>query len=150
MRLADQDRAHGIAALVAEGQAIVRACLRRNRPGPYQIQAAIAVHSDAATTAGTDWRQIVSLYDHAGGVAHAGRGAQPGGGGGRGGRSRPLELLDELDGALAEYHLHPPPAPICWSDSVVSTSRAAYGAAIAHVTNETRKYCCSNGTATAA
>src|SRR4029079_16220970 len=51
-------------ALVAEGQEIVRRCLRRNQPGPYQIQAAInAVHSDAATAADTDWSQIVMLYD---------------------------------------------------------------------------------------
>jgi RNA polymerase sigma-70 factor, ECF subfamily len=42
----------------------VRACLRRNQPGPYQLQAAInAVHSDAPTAAATDWRQIVALYD---------------------------------------------------------------------------------------
>jgi RNA polymerase sigma-70 factor, ECF subfamily len=62
--LADQDRALWDRALIAEGQAIVRACLRRNEPGPYQIQAAInAVHSDAATAAGTDWRQILQLYD---------------------------------------------------------------------------------------
>ncbi|HEX7277974.1 MAG TPA: hypothetical protein VF244_11415, partial [Acidimicrobiales bacterium] len=51
-------------SLVAEGQALVRACLRRNQPGPYQIQAAIAaVHSDAPTAADTDWSQIVRLYD---------------------------------------------------------------------------------------
>jgi RNA polymerase sigma-70 factor, ECF subfamily len=62
--LADQDRALWDRALIAEGQAIVRACLRRNQPGPYQIQAAInAVHSDAATGADTDWRQILQLYD---------------------------------------------------------------------------------------
>ena len=62
--LPDQDRSLWDAALVAEGQAIVRACLRRNQPGPYQLQAAIsAVHSDATTAAGTDWRQIVALYD---------------------------------------------------------------------------------------
>jgi len=42
----------------------VRACIRRGQPGPYQIQAAInAVHSDAPSAAGTDWRQIVRLYD---------------------------------------------------------------------------------------
>jgi RNA polymerase sigma-70 factor (ECF subfamily) len=64
VRLGEQDRRLWDRALVAEGQELVRACLRRNRPGPYQIQAAInAVHSDAATAAGTDWRQIVSLYD---------------------------------------------------------------------------------------
>jgi RNA polymerase sigma-70 factor (ECF subfamily) len=62
--LQDQDRTSWDAELVAEGQDIVRACLRRNRPGPYQIQAAIqAVHSDATSAAATDWRQIVALYD---------------------------------------------------------------------------------------
>ncbi|MGH9235861.1 MAG: RNA polymerase sigma factor [Acidimicrobiales bacterium] len=64
VRLGEQDRRLWDRALVAEGQDLVRACLRRNRPGPYQIQAVInAVHSDAATAAETDWRQIVSLYD---------------------------------------------------------------------------------------
>ena len=64
MLLADQDRAAWDGALIAEGQAIVRACLRRNQPGPYQLQAAInAVHSDAPTADATDWRQIVALYD---------------------------------------------------------------------------------------
>jgi RNA polymerase sigma-70 factor (ECF subfamily) len=62
--MADQDRGRWDRELIAEGQAIVRACLRRNQPGPYQIQAAInAVHSDAATAADTDWRQILQLYD---------------------------------------------------------------------------------------
>ena len=62
--LADQDRARWDRALIAEGQALVRQCLRRNEPGPYQLQAAInAVHSDAPTAADTDWRQIVALYD---------------------------------------------------------------------------------------
>ncbi|GLW21870.1 RNA polymerase subunit sigma-24 [Microbispora amethystogenes] len=63
--LAGQDRSRWDPALVAEGQDLVRACLRRDRPGPYQIQAAInAVHSDAPSTAATDWRQILHLYDH--------------------------------------------------------------------------------------
>jgi RNA polymerase sigma-70 factor, ECF subfamily len=62
--LADQDRSQWDRDLMAEGQDIVRACLRRNQPGPYQIQAAInAVHSDAATVGDTDWRQILQLYD---------------------------------------------------------------------------------------
>jgi RNA polymerase sigma-70 factor (ECF subfamily) len=85
--LADQDRSRWDRQLIAEGQAIVRQCLRRGQPGPYQIQAAInAVHSDtlppvtgpadaastgpAGTAAGarqparpTDWPQIVQLYD---------------------------------------------------------------------------------------
>jgi RNA polymerase sigma-70 factor (ECF subfamily) len=63
--LAEQDRERWDRALIAEGQALVRRCLRVNRPGPYQIQAAInAVHSDAPTAAATDWRQVLQLYDH--------------------------------------------------------------------------------------
>jgi RNA polymerase sigma-70 factor, ECF subfamily len=62
--LADQDRDRWDRQLIAEGQALVRRCLRRDQPGPYQIQAAInAVHSDAPTAALTDWRQILALYD---------------------------------------------------------------------------------------
>jgi RNA polymerase sigma-70 factor (ECF subfamily) len=62
--LADQDRDRWDRGLIAEGQSIVRDCLRRNDPGVYQIQAAInAVHSDARSAAATDWRQIVQLYD---------------------------------------------------------------------------------------
>ncbi len=64
VRLAEQDRRLWDRGLISEGQAIVRQCLRRNRPGPYQIQAAInAVHSAAPSAAATDWRQIVRLYD---------------------------------------------------------------------------------------
>jgi RNA polymerase sigma-70 factor (ECF subfamily) len=63
--LPDQDRSRWDPALLAEGRALVRACLRRGAPGPYQIQAAInAVHSDAATAEQTDWAQILALYDH--------------------------------------------------------------------------------------
>jgi RNA polymerase sigma-70 factor (ECF subfamily) len=63
--LADQDRRRWDPDLIAEGQAIVRDCLRRNDPGVYQIQAAIsAVHSDAPSSVDTDWPQIVQLYDH--------------------------------------------------------------------------------------
>jgi RNA polymerase sigma-70 factor, ECF subfamily len=58
--LPDQDRGLWDRALIAEGQELVRACLRRNAPGPYQLQAAIAaVHSDGPT----DWRQVLALYD---------------------------------------------------------------------------------------
>jgi RNA polymerase sigma-70 factor (ECF subfamily) len=65
VRLADQDRSLWDRALIAEGHDLVRACLRRNAPGPYQIQAAIAaVHADAATADAVDWAQIVALYDH--------------------------------------------------------------------------------------
>ena len=60
VRLADQDRTRWDPDLVAEGRAIVRACLRRNSPGRYQILAAInAVHTDPPT----DWGQVLALYD---------------------------------------------------------------------------------------
>ncbi|MFF4255025.1 RNA polymerase sigma factor [Streptomyces sp. NPDC001663] len=62
--LPEQDRARWDRELIAEGQSLVRRCLRRNQPGPYQIQAAIqAVHSDAPTADATDWGQILQLYD---------------------------------------------------------------------------------------
>jgi RNA polymerase sigma-70 factor (ECF subfamily) len=62
--LPEQDRGLWDRDLIEEGQALVKRCLRRNQPGPYQIQAAInAVHSDADTAAETDWNQILALYD---------------------------------------------------------------------------------------
>jgi len=61
--LADQDRNRWDRELIEEGQALVRLCIARNQPGPYQIQAAInAVHSDAACVEDTDWRQVLQLY----------------------------------------------------------------------------------------
>ncbi|BCJ49755.1 RNA polymerase subunit sigma-24 [Actinoplanes sp. NBRC 14428] len=61
VRLPDQDRTLWNRTLIAEGHALVRRCLRRGRPGPYQIQAAInAVHTDGPAT---DWRQVLALYD---------------------------------------------------------------------------------------
>ncbi|MEJ8667901.1 MULTISPECIES: RNA polymerase sigma factor [unclassified Streptomyces] len=63
--LPEQDRGRWDRELTAEGQSLVRRCLRLGRPGPYQIQAAIqAVHSDAPTSQATDWYQIRQLYDH--------------------------------------------------------------------------------------
>ena len=65
IRLRDQDRALWDHRLIDEGHTLVRRCLRRNQPGPYQLQAAInAVHADAATAEATDWPQILQLYDH--------------------------------------------------------------------------------------
>ena len=64
VRLAEQDRRLWDRALIAEGQAIVRVCVQRGRPGPYQIQAAInAVHSFASSFDRTDWPAILTLYD---------------------------------------------------------------------------------------
>jgi len=62
VRLADQDRGRWDHDLIREGHAIVRRCLRRGQPGPYQLQAAInAVHADAPVAADTDWGQILRL-----------------------------------------------------------------------------------------
>lgn len=62
--LADQDRTRWDAELVAEGLDLVRRCLRRDAPGPYQVHAAInAVHASAPDTASTDWAQVVALHD---------------------------------------------------------------------------------------
>jgi len=62
--LVHQDRSRWNRALIREGQALVRRCLARREPGPYQLQAAInAVHSDAATAVETDWSQILTLYN---------------------------------------------------------------------------------------
>ena len=62
--LGEQDRTRWDRALITEGRAILRRCLRRDHPGAYQLQAAInAVHADAATVEQTDWSQIVALYD---------------------------------------------------------------------------------------
>jgi RNA polymerase sigma-70 factor (ECF subfamily) len=64
--LAEQDRTLWNGELIAEGHELVRRCLRRDRPGPYQIQAAInAVHTDGPAT---DWPQVLALYDQL--VAH--------------------------------------------------------------------------------
>ncbi|MFF5083656.1 RNA polymerase sigma factor [Actinoplanes sp. NPDC000266] len=65
IRLGDQDRSRWNRRLMDEGRELLRACLRRERPGPYQLQAAInAVHADAASAEQTDWPQILALYDH--------------------------------------------------------------------------------------
>jgi RNA polymerase sigma-70 factor, ECF subfamily len=103
--LGEQDRRRWDRALIEEGQAIVRQCLRRNQPGAYQLQAAInAVHADATTHEQTDWSQIVALYDQLLAVA-----ATPVVALNRAiaigevrGASAALALVDELD--LDNYH----------------------------------------------
>ncbi|NYJ03480.1 RNA polymerase sigma-70 factor (ECF subfamily) [Nocardioides thalensis] len=62
--LHEQDRGGWDRALIAEGHDLVRECLATNRPGRFQILAAInAVHTDAPTATATDWSQVVALYD---------------------------------------------------------------------------------------
>ena len=108
VRLSDQDRSRWDRELIAEGQAIVGACLRRNNPGPYQIQAAIAaVHSVAETSADTDWDRIVTLYDHLLTLAPTpvtalNRAIALGQ---RDGPAAALAALDSLADALDGYHL---------------------------------------------
>ncbi len=139
--LADQDRDQWDHAMVGEGQDLVRACLRRNRPGPYQLQAAInAVHSDAPTAAQTDWGQILALYDQLIEVAptpivalnrcvavaevH--------------GPARALELADKL--SLDEYHLfHSTRADLLRRIGRRDDAMAAYDAAIARTANRAER-----------
>jgi RNA polymerase sigma-70 factor, ECF subfamily len=139
--LPDQDRDRWDAGLVAEGQALVRRCLRRNRPGPYQIQAAInAVHSDAPCAAATDWGQIRTLYDQlltltpspivalnrAVAVAEVD------------GPQAAIRLVDDL--GLDGYHLfHAIRADLLRRLGRDAEAAEAYGAAIARAGNDTER-----------
>jgi RNA polymerase sigma-70 factor (ECF subfamily) len=134
VRLADQERALWDVAQIAQGQAIVRALLRRDQPGPYQVQAAInAVHSDPPPT---DWTQIVALYDQllvftptpivalnrAIAVAEVE------------GPGRALALVDELD--LDPYHLfHAVRADLLRRSGREAEALVAYDAAIERAEN---------------
>jgi RNA polymerase sigma-70 factor, ECF subfamily len=141
VRLADQDRRLWDRDLIAEGQAIVRACLRRNRRGPYQIQAAInAVHSDAAVAAATDWGQILRLYDQLMAVApthvvalnRAVAVAEVDG------PEVALALVDGLD--LDGYHLyHATRADLLRRLGRDAEAAAAYDAAIARTDNQAER-----------
>ena len=137
VRLADQDRGRWNRGLVSEGQALVRRCLARNQPGPYQIQAAIqAVHGDAPVASATDWPQILQLYDQllalapspvvalnrAVAVAEV-EGVEPA-----------LALLDHLD--LDGYHLfHAIRADLLRRAGRNDEAARAYAAAIARTDN---------------
>jgi RNA polymerase sigma-70 factor, ECF subfamily len=139
--LGDQDRSRWDRALIEEGQTLVRACLRRNRPGPFQIQAAIAaVHSDAPTAAETDWGQILQLYDQLMTIAPT-----------------PVVALNravavaEVDGATAAlaqlealdldgYHLfHATRAELLRRNGQIEAADAAYEAALDLVGNQTER-----------
>jgi len=139
--LPDQDRTRWDRDLIAEGQGIVRECLRRNQPGPYQLQAAIAaVHSDAREAAHTDWRQILALYDQLYALAPTpvialnraialAQVAGPAAG---------LDAVDQLD--LAEYHLyHATRADLLRRLGREDEARAAYDEAIARAENTTER-----------
>jgi RNA polymerase sigma-70 factor (ECF subfamily) len=139
--LADQDRSLWEPALIAEGQVMVRELLRRNQPGPYQVQAAIAaVHSDAAAAERTDWRQIAALYEQlyalmptsvvalnrAVAIAEVS------------GPAKALTLVDELE--LSEYHLfHATRADLLRRLGRHAEAADAYGEAIARTANEAER-----------
>jgi RNA polymerase sigma-70 factor (ECF subfamily) len=139
--LADQERRLWDRELIAEGQAILRACLRRNQPGPYQIQAAInAVHSDAPAASVTDWWQILRLYDQLMAVAptpvvalnRAVVVAEVEG------PEAALALVDGLD--LGGYHLyHATRADLLRRLGRGAEAAAAYDAAIARTENEAER-----------
>ncbi len=127
--------------MIGEGQDLVRACLRRNRPGPYQIQAAInAVHSDAPTAADTDWAQILALYDQLMAVAPTpvvalnrcvavAEAQDP---------ATALELVDQL--GLDGYHLyHATRADLLRRLGRPDEAAAAYAAAIARTANRAER-----------
>jgi RNA polymerase sigma-70 factor (ECF subfamily) len=135
--LADQDRSLWDRDMIAEGQRIVRECLRRGQPGLYQIQAAIAaVHSDAATAAQTDWRQVLALYDQLLAVAPTpvvalNRAVAVGE---VDGPAAALAAVDEL--ALDDYHLfHATRADLLRRLGRAEEAAAAYDAAIAQTGN---------------
>jgi len=139
--LADQDRGLWDRTLITEGQDLVRRCLRRNQPGPYQLQAAInAVHSDAGTAGETDWRQILQLYDHLLTIApspvvalnRAVALAEVDG------PSAALDLIDDLD--LGSYYLfHAIRADLLVRLDRTDEARAAYAAASALTANQSEQ-----------
>jgi len=141
VRLPDQDRALWGRGLIDEGQGIVRACLRRNQPGTYQIQAAIAaVHSDAASAGDTDWAQVLALYDQLHAITptqvvalnRAIALAEVAG------PAAALAAVDALD--LEGYHLfHAVRADLLARLGRQGEARAAYGAAIPRTENRAER-----------
>ncbi|WP_433147184.1 RNA polymerase sigma factor [Actinomadura nitritigenes] len=132
--LADQDPGSWDGAMAEEGRELVRWCLRRNRPGPYQIQAAInAVHSRPPT----DWRQVLALYDQLMAVApspvvalnRAVAVAEVEG------VDAALSLVEELD--LSRYYLfHAIRADLLRRSGRDGEAAAAYGEALARTQDE--------------
>ena len=145
--LADQDRSRWDRSAIDEGHDIMRWCLARNQPGPYQLQAAIgAVHADAATAEATDWSQILALYDQllalaptpvvalnravAIGEVH--------------GPAAALALVDELD--LDNYYLlHATRADLLWRLGHQTEADAAYTQAATLAPTEAERRFLSRG-----
>ncbi|WP_433714917.1 RNA polymerase sigma factor [Nocardia sp. CA-084685] len=135
--LPEQDRHRWDRALIAEGHAIVRECLRRNQAGPYQIQAAInAVHADAPESESTDWQQILQLYDQLASIAPSPMVAlnRAVAVGEVEGPAAALTLLSEID--LPNHHLyHAIRADLLRRLGRTAEALYAYDAAIAHTDN---------------
>jgi RNA polymerase sigma-70 factor (ECF subfamily) len=141
VRLADQDRERWNRAEIDEGQSLMRICLARNQPGPYQLQAAInAVHSDARRAGETDWRQILVLHDQLlalapGPVAQLNRAVVVAE---IEGAEKALERIEPL--ALDRYHLfHAVRADLLRRLGRDADAAAAYQAAIARCDNAREK-----------
>ncbi|MFI7670960.1 RNA polymerase sigma factor [Nocardia sp. NPDC049526] len=139
--LPDQDRNRWDRTLLTEGHVLVRECLRRNQPGPYQIQAAInAVHADAPDPEATDWQQILRLYDQLAAIAPSpvvalNRAVAVGE---VEGPDAALTLLAEID--LPNHHLyHAIRADLLRRLGRTAEAIQAYDAAIAHTENTTEK-----------
>ena len=139
--LAEQDRTQWNQDLIREGQNLVRQCLRRNRPGPFQIQAAInAVHSDAIATGQSDWGQIRQLYDQLMVIAptpvvalHRAVAVAE-----TTGPAAALDLVEQLD--LANHHMfHTVRADLLRRLGRPAEAAAAYDAAIALTNNHAER-----------
>jgi RNA polymerase sigma-70 factor (ECF subfamily) len=140
-----QDRSRWDRAQIVEGQALVERAMRMGRPGPYQLQAAIAaVHDEAPTADATDWRAILAMYDglllltptpvvalnRAVAVAMV-RGPEAG-----------LVIVDELadEGLLDDYpYLHAARADLLRRLDRSDEARAAYERAAALTTNDAER-----------
>jgi len=146
VQLANQNRGIWNQTLIAEGQGIVRHCLRRNRPGPYQIQAAInAVHSDAPTASETDWRQILQLYDQLlqftpGPIVALNRAVALAEVSGPEVALQAVDAIKDASSQLNRYHLfHAVRADLLRRIGRLSEAAAAYEAAVACSTNQTER-----------
>jgi RNA polymerase sigma-70 factor, ECF subfamily len=143
--LSDQDRSLWSAGEISEGVRVLEVALRSRRPGPYQIQAAIAAcHAAARDAEATDWPQIAALYGELtrwtpSPVVELNRAVAVGM---ADGPAAGLALVDALaaTGALAGYHLLPATrADLLRRLDRPAEAAAAYRVALDQVTNETER-----------